>query len=389
MATLLLIVIYLSFIGLGIPDSLFGTAWPAVYAEFQLPISFASFVSVTICCGTIVSSVMSAKIIRLLGTNKVAAVSTAITAAALLGFSFSENLPAMCLCAVPLGLGAGAIDTALNNYVALHYSARVMSFLHCFFGIGVTISPFILSQVIGGKAGWRGGYRIAFIIQLAITALLACTLPVWGKVHPVTEAGPQKRTKDLRLGEIARIPGVKLMWVLFIASCAIECTCGNWASTFLVEYKHVPAERAARIVMFYYAGMTLGRLLSGLLAAKLDSWKIIRLGQITLGAALALLLLPGAPEVAAAALFLVGLGNGPLFPNFNYLTPRNFGEEASQSVMGTQMAASYVGIMAAPAVCGVLGQWIHMGIFPFYLAAFYLMMLAATRRVKRVLRATL
>lgn len=382
MATLLLIVIYLSFIGLGIPDSLFGTAWPAVYAEFQLPISFASFVSVTICCGTIVSSVMSAKIITLLGTNKVAAVSTAITAAALLGFSFSENLPAMCLCAVPLGLGAGAIDTALNNYVALHYSARVMSFLHCFFGIGVTISPFILSQVIGGKAGWRGGYRIAFIIQLAITALLACTLPVWGKVHPVTEAGPQKRTKDLRLGEIARIPGVKLMWVLFIASCAIECTCGNWASTFLVEVRHVTAEQAAGMVVFYYAGMALGRFLSGLLAARLDSWRIIGIGQAVLGAALAILLLPGTAWAAGIGLFLTGLGNGPMFPNFNYLTPRNFGKDVSQSVMGTQMAASYVGILAAPAICGVLGQAVHMGIFPIYLTVFYLIMLAAARKAK-------
>ena len=389
MAALLLIVIYLSFIGLGIPDSLFGTAWPAVYAEFQLPISFASFVSVTICCGTIVSSVMSAKIIRLLGTNRVAAISTAMTAAALLGFSFSGSLPAMCLWAIPLGLGAGAIDTALNNYVALHYSARVMSFLHCFFGIGVTISPFVLSQVIDGELGWRGGYRIAFGIQLAVTALLAVTLPVWGKVHPATEAGAQEQAKDLRLGEIARIPGVKLMWTLFIASCAIECTCGNWASTFLVEYKHVPAEQAARIVMFYYAGMALGRFLSGLLAARLDSWRIIGIGQAVLGAALAILLLPGAPWIAGTGLFLVGLGNGPLFPNFNYLTPKNFGEEASQSVMGTQMAASYVGIMVAPAVCGVLGQWIHMGIFPLYLAAFYLIMLAATRRIKRVLRVTL
>ena len=218
---------------------------------------------------------------------------------------------------------------------------------------------------------------------------LTVTLPVWRKVHQVPESGGQGGGRDLSLREIARIPGVKLMWSLFITSCAIECTCGNWASTFLVEYKHVPAERAARIVMFYYAGMALGRFLSGLLAAKLDSWRIIRLGQIVLGAALAALLLPGGAEIAAAALFLVGLGNGPLFPNFNYLTPRNFGEEASQSVMGTQMAASYAGIMVAPAVCGALGQWIHMGIFPLYLAAFYLMMLAATRRVKRVLRATL
>lgn len=385
MAALLLIVIYVSFIGLGIPDSLFGTAWPAIYGEFQLPISFASFVSVTICCGTIVSSMVSARVIRRLGTNKVSAISTAMTAAALLGFSFSGNLLVMCLWAVPLGLGAGAIDTALNNYVALHYSARVMSFLHCFFGVGVSISPFVLSLVISGELGWRGGYRIAFGIQLAITLLLVFTLPLWYKVHPPAEAGEQGGGRDLRLGEIARIPGVKLMWCLFITSCAIECTCGNWASTFLVEYKHVPAERAARIVMFYYVGMALGRFLSGVLASKLDSWKIIRLGQITLGGALAVLLLPGAPAIAAAALFLVGLGNGPLFPNFNYLTPRNFGEEASQSVMGTQMAASYVGIMAAPAVCGLLGQWLSMGIFPIYLAAFYLVMLLATRRLKRLL----
>ncbi len=384
MATLLLIVIYVSFIGLGIPDSLFGTAWPAIYGEFHLPISFASFVSVTICCGTIVSSVMSAKIIRLLGTNRVAAISTAMTAAALLGFSFSGSLPAMCLWAIPLGLGAGAIDTALNNYVALHYSARVISFLHCFFGIGVTISPFVLSQVIDGELGWRGGYRIAFGIQLAVTALLAVTLPVWGKVHPVTEAGAQEQAKDLRLGEIARIPGVKLMWTLFIASCAIECTCGNWASTFLVEVRHMAAEQAAGLVMLYYAGMALGRFLSGLLAARLDSWRIIGIGQAVLGAALAILLLPGAPWIAGTGLFLVGLGNGPLFPNFNYLTPRNFGQEASQAVMGTQMAASYAGILAAPAVCGVLGQAVHMGIFPVYLLVFYFIMLAASRKARLI-----
>lgn len=383
MATLLLIVIYVSFIGLGIPDSLFGTAWPAIYTEFQLPISFASFVSVTICCGTIVSSMMSAKVIRRLGTNRVAAVSTAMTAAALLGFSFSGNLLVMCLCAVPLGLGAGAIDTALNNYVALHYSARVMSFLHCFFGIGVTISPFVLSLVIDSGLGWRGGYRIAFGIQAAITLLLAVTLPVWGKVHPVS-AG-EEQVRDLSLREVARIPGVKLMWFLFIASCAIECTCGNWASTFLVEHKGLGAERAAGIVTFHYMGMALGRFLSGVAASRLDSWRIIRLGQITLGGAMVILLIPGPAWPAAAGLFLVGLGNGPMFPNFNYLTPRNFGADVSQAVIGTQMAASYVGIMLAPAVCGLLGQWINMGVFPFYLAFFYLLMLAATRRVRRVL----
>ncbi len=384
MATILLTVIYIAFIGLGIPDSLFGTAWPAIYTEFHLPISCASLVSATICCGTIASSMLSARVIRRFGTNVVSAVSTALTAAALLGFSFSENLLAVCLLAIPLGLGAGAIDTALNNYVAIHYSARVMSFLHCFYGVGVSVSPFVLSLVIGGKSGWRGGYRIAFGIQLAITLLLVVTLPVWHKVHGPSETAEGGGARDLTLGEIARIPGVKLMWTLFIASCAIECTCGNWASTFLVEYKHTPPERAARIVMFYYVGMALGRFLSGLLAAKLDSWRIIRLGEMTLGIALAVLLLPGSPPLAAAGLFLVGLGNGPLFPNFNYLTPQNFGEEASQSVMGTQMAAAYGGIMIAPAVCGLLGQRFTMGIFPFYLIAFYLVMLLAARQMKRL-----
>ena len=385
MATLLLIVIYISFIGLGIPDSLFGAAWPAIYSEFQLPISYASFVSVTVCCGTVVSSVASAKVIRWLGTNKVAAISTALTAAALLGFSFSGSLPVMVLCAIPLGLGAGAIDTALNSYVSLHYSASHMSFLHCFFGVGVSASPFILSQVIDGPLGWRGGYRIAFCLQLAIAALLAATLPVWKKVHGPEGGGERAAARSLSLREAARLPGVKLMWCLFITSCAIECTCGNWASTFLVEVKRVPPERAAGMVMFYYVGMALGRLLSGLLAVRMDSWQIIGLGEAVLGAALALLLLPAAPAVAGAALFLVGLGNGPMFPNFNYLTPRNFGQENAQAVMGTQMAASYVGIMLAPAACGLLGQAVHMGIFPVYLLAFYLVMVASVRRARRTL----
>lgn len=388
MAAILLVVIYIAFIGLGIPDSLFGTAWPAIYSEFRLPISYASFVSVIICCGTIVSSISSARVIRRFGTNVVSAASTAMTAAALLGFSFSGSLLPMCLLAVPLGLGAGAIDTALNNYVAVHYSARVMSFLHCFYGVGVSVSPFILSMVIGGESGWRGGYRIAFGIQLAITLLLAATLPVWRKVHGTSETAEGGNARDLTLREIARIPGVKLMWTLFIASCAIECTCGNWASTFLVEYKHMEPELAARAVMFYYAGMALGRFLSGLLAAKLDSWRIIRLGQITLGLALGVLLIPGGAAPAACGLFLIGLGNGPLFPNFNYLTPQNFGEEASQSVMGTQMAAAYAGIMTAPAACGLLGQRFTMGIFPFYLIFFYLVMLYAARRMKRLKRIT-
>lgn len=384
MTTLLLFIIYIAFIGLGIPDSLFGTAWPAIYSEFNLPISFAGFVTIIISCGTVISSMLSAKIINRFGTDKVSAFSTAATAAALAGFSFCGSLWMFCLFAIPLGLGAGAIDTALNNYVAVHYSSTHMSFLHCFYGIGVSASPYIMSLVIGGKSGWRGGYRAAFIIQLCIALLLFFTLPVWKKVKPQKDEG-QQGVKTLTLKETVKIPGVSIMCCLFIATCAIECTCGGWGSTFLVEYKYIAAGQAAQIVMFYYIGMAAGRFLSGVLAAWLNSWQIIKIGQGVLGAALILLMLPLSPAVSAAGLFLVGLGNGPLFPNFNYLTPQNFGEDVSQSVMGTQMAAAYVGIMLAPAACGILGQFINMGIFPVYLLIFYLIMVAATRKVKCVL----
>lgn len=386
MVTFLLFLIYIAFIGLGIPDSLFGTAWPAIYAEFHLPISYASFVTVIVSCGTIISSMVSARVIERFGTNKVSAFSTGLTAAALLGFSFSGSLIPMCLCAVPLGLGAGAIDTALNNYVALHYSATHMSFLHCFYGIGVSVSPYILSLVISGKYGWRGGYRIAFGIQLFIALLLVFTLPVWKKAHGQEKKASADTAGSLTLKEIVRLPGVRLMWLLFITSCAIECTCGGWGSTFLVEYKHMAPDRAAQMVMYYYIGMALGRFLSGLMAMRLSSWQIIGIGQGVLGAALFLLLLPASPYLSAAGLFLVGLGNGPLFPNFNYLTPQNFGEDASQSVIGTQMAAAYLGIMLAPALCGILAQFMGMWIFPFYLLAFYLIMVFATIKAVRLFR---
>ena len=228
MATALLIIIYIAFIGLGIPDSLFGTAWPAIYSEFELPISFGSFVTIIISCGTVLSSVISSKIISRLGTNKVSAYSTLLTALALLGFSFAPNLWVMCFWAIILGVGAGAIDVALNNYVAIHYSATHMSFLHCFYGVGVSVSPYILSLVIAGNFGWRGGYRIAFAIQLIITLLLFLSLPLWRKAHGGENESEENTHKDLSFGSVLKIPGVKMMCSLFIASCAIECTCGGW-----------------------------------------------------------------------------------------------------------------------------------------------------------------
>lgn len=383
---LLLGIIYVSFIGLGIPDSLFGTAWPAIYTEFHLPISYASFVNVIVSCGTVFSSLISANLIKRFGTNKVTTFSTLLTAIGLIGFAFAPGLWVMCILAIVLGIGAGAIDVALNNYVSLHYSATHMSFLHCFYGIGVSISPYILSLVMSSSNGWRGGYRTTFFIQSAIFLLLLVTLPLWKKVESSKQDTYVPEMKTLSFREAIKIPGVKSMCLLFITSCAIECSCGNWGSTFLVEYKHLPAEYAAKIIMFYYIGIALSRFLSGILATKLHSWTIIQIGEVTLGIALILLLLPTSPMLSTLGMFLIGLGNGPLFPNFNYLTPENFGVHVSQSIMGVQMSSAYIGIMLAPMFCGILGQTFGMKIFPIYLLLFYCIMLPVTMKAKNLLK---
>lgn len=386
MASFLLFVIYIAFIGLGLPDSLFGTAWPAIYADFDLPISYGSLITSTVACGTIVSSLISARLIHKFGTSKVAAVSTLLTAVALIGFSFSSNIWFMMLLAIPLGLGAGAIDVALNNYVALHYSAKQMSFLHCFYGIGVSVSPYVLSLVISGENGWRNGYRIAFLIQIAISILLLASLPVWKKVSKTKGSVDVGETKSLTVRETLKIPGVKSMCVLFFLTCVIECSCSGWGSTYLVEYKNMTAEQAASVVLFYFVGMALGRFLSGVIADKLHSWKIIMIGELVLGVAVLLLVIPGPAILSSIGLFMIGLGNGPLFPNFNYLAPESFGKDVSESVISLQMASAYVGILAGPLLCGLLGQSLGMFVFPFYIICAFAVMVVMTAWAQRLLK---
>ena len=386
MGTLLLIIIYIAFIGLGLPDSMFGTAWPAIYTDFELPISFGSFVTATVSCGTIISSLISSRLIAKLGTSKVAAFSTLLTAAALIGFSFAPNIFFMVLLSVPLGIGAGAIDVALNNYVALHYSASQMSFLHCFYGIGVSVSPYVLSLVIAGENGWRNGYRITFIIQMCIAALLFVTLPLWKKVSHTSCDESDTPSKALSPRKTLKIPGVKHMCALFFITCTIECTCSGWGSTFLVEYKKMSAEKAAEVILLYFIGIAVGRFLSGVVASKLSSWSIIRIGMCILAAAVIMLFIPGSPYLSAAAFFLIGLGNGPMFPNYNYMAPENFGKEVSQSVISIQMATAYVGIMIGPLICGLLGQAVGMIVFPFYIALFFAAMLIITVSAGKVLK---
>ncbi len=374
MATFLIAVIYAAFIGLGLPDSLFGTAWPSIYTEFGLPIVFGSFESAICFVGTFLSSLMSARLIKRFGTAKLTAGCTLLTGVSLMGFGFAGAFPVLLVLAIPLGLGAGSIDTALNNYVAIHYSASRMSFLHCFYGVGVTISPFILALVFRHGMNWRVGYRAASGIQLFLALMLILSIPVWKKVH-----GGEKISEDkfetLTIKQAAAIKGVKIMWLLFVCTCAIEMSVGNWSSTYMVEHLQLSQEFAARAMTFYYLGMTLGRFLSGILARKLHSWQIIKIGLIVMAVALGTLLLTTNGIVAMGALMLIGLGNGPMFPNFNYLTPENFGEEKSPAIIGTQMAAANISIVTLPVLCGLLGQLFGMWIFPFYLIVCFIAML--------------
>lgn len=385
MATLLLIVIFLAFIGLGIPDSLFGAAWPAIYPEFGVPVSLASSVTLLTFGCTVISSLVSARVINRFGTGLVTLVSTAMTAVSLLGFSLSNSLWWLCLLALPLGLGAGAIDTGLNNFVALHYNATHMSFLHCFYGVGVSVSPFLMSLALADNNNWRGGYRMAAMLQIGITLAVLLALPLWKRVQKTNATEDEVTPRDLPLKTQLKMPTVLAVCGLFISSVAIEYTCGTWGSTFLVNAHGLTAEAAARMVTVYYIGMTLGRFLSGVLATRLKPWRLIQIGQCGVALAIALLFIPS-PVTAAIGLFLVGLGNGPFFPNIVFLTPRNFGADVSQSVMGTQFAASYVGTLALPPLFGVLAQVIGAHVLPWFLLVLFALLLFCMTRMVSLLK---
>ncbi len=373
MTAVLLVVIYIAFIGLGIPDSLFGAAWPAIYTEMNIPVSWANFVTIIISAGTIVSSLFSSKLINYLGTAKITAVSTTITAVALYGFSCSKNIIWMCIFSVPLGLGAGAIDTALNNYVALHYKAVHMNFLHCFYGIGVSLSPFLMSLALSDNS-WRSGYKTVFLFQICIAILTIISIPLWKKVQYSSKMINTENGKTVVFSKLLKNKKVRMSCMSFFGSCGLEYTCGVWGSTFLVISRGVPADIAAFLITFYYVGMALGRFLSGILSISINSTRIIKLGQAITLAAIIIIVLPFPAYVSGIALFMIGLGNGPVFPNMLHLTPENFGKDISQSVMGVQMAAAYFGIMLSPALFGLISQNISASLFLYYLLIMFAIM---------------
>ncbi len=373
MVTLLLIVVYIAFIGLGIPDSVFGTAWPLLYRDLGIPVSFGGFVSMTTCVCTIISSLFSARLIRRFGTGKVTAVSTAMTAFALLGFSFSQNVVWLFALALPLGFGAGAIDSGLNNFVALHFDGRVMNFLHCFYGVGIALSPYLMSFPLK-NGDWRGGYRLAFVVQISITVVTIAALPLWKKFGDSDESGGGEQ-KSLSLRQIISLRGIAFSALAFTFSCAVEGICNQWANTFLVDSRGLSPDFAARTVTFYYVGMALGRFLSGVAAKKFSSWQIVGAGCAVFIPAALLLNFATVDVLVGLGLFCVGLGNGPVFPNLVHLTPQSFGAENSQAVMGAQLAAAYAGSMVFPPL---FGATLGVGFFTVSLSVLFCLIVAMT-----------
>ena len=383
MFSLLLAIIYLSFISLGLPDSLLGSAWPVMRVQLAAPLSFAGVISMIIAAGTIVSSLLSERLTRRLGTGLVTAGSVALTAAALFGFSVSPSLAALCLWAVPYGLGAGAIDAALNNYVALHYSSRHMSWLHCFWGVGASISPYIMAAALSRTGQWQLGYRAVSLIQIVLTVLLFLSLPLWRKTAAGEPAGDNAPLLGLR-GAV-RIPGVPNILLAFFAYCGAETTAGLWASSYLAGVRGVAPETAAGFASLFYLGITFDRFLNGFVADRLGDRRMIRIGALVMGAGTLLILLPlPSPLPALAGLLIFGLGCAPVYPSIIHATPLNFGAEKSQAIIGVQMASAYVGTTFMPPLFGLLANAISLRLFPLFLAALLLLLAVMTEKLNRL-----
>lgn len=386
MTTLLLILIYVAFISLGLPDAILGSAWPLLYQELGVSVSWAGILTMIVSGGTILSSFFSAKVIARFGTGKVTAVSVAMTAAGLLGYCLSPGFFWLCLFAVPLGLGAGAVDSALNNFVALHYKAAHMNWLHCFWGIGATAGPFLMSFFLRKENGWRMGYAAIGILQCVLVVVLLVSLPVWKRFEKGDAAADQEEGgKKAGLPVLLKMPGAKPALLSFFSYCAVELSTGLWSSTWLVREKGLTAENAARWVSLFYMGITVGRALAGFLAIKFNNKQMIRIGEAICILGCVFTALPGWTGFAFMGLILIGLGCAPVYPAMLHDTPNRFGREMSQGIMGIQMATAYVGSTFMPPVLGILGKTLGFAVHPFFLLALAVLMLLTSETVNRIL----
>lgn len=390
MFSLLLVIIYIAFISLGLPDSLLGSAWPVIRIEFGAELSLQGIISMIISAATIVSSLMSDRLNRRLGTGKVVSISVLLTAVSLFGFSRANSVAMMFIIAVPYGLGAGAIDAALNNYVAIHYSARHMSWLHCCWGVGAAISPYIMSTCIAQNFGWRNGYLTVSVIQIIITILMFAALPLWKK-DSKTDSNDEKASKPMGILDVFKIKGVIYILIAFFCYCSFEWTTGLWTASYFKEYKGMSPEDAASYASLFYLGLTGGRFLNGFIANKLGDKLIIRYGLIITALGIVMLLVPfGSIVFSVAGLLVIGIGCAPIYPSVIHSTPVYFGKENSQAIVGIQMACAYIGSTFMPYVFGIIAQNISIGLYPlfllFFVAATFLMTEVLNRTMKKVVK---
>lgn len=403
MYSLLLAIIYIAFVSLGLPDALVGAGWPVMQQDLGVPVAFAGIITMIIASGTIFSSLASERVTRRFGAGVVTAVSVGMTAAALVGFSVSDSFWMLCLWAIPYGMGAGAVDAALNNYVALHYAARHMNWLHCFWGVGASISPFIMSYVLTSGLGWSSAYRVVGLTQAVLTFVLLLSLPLWGKVNPVVPSGHVAESQEadgagseqpgesgkgsthVPLAQALRIPGVVLILIAFFAYCAVESTSILWASTYLVADRGVAPATAAAFASLFLLGITAGRFLAGFFADRVGDRALIRGGFVCVGIGVVMLALPlETTVVALVGLVVAGLGAAPIYPAIVHSTPVNFGRRNSQAIIGIQMAAAYTGSTLAPPIFGLLSTWTGMWILPLFLAVLVALGLLMSERLNRI-----
>lgn len=381
MTTLLLLIIYLAFISLGLPDSMLGAAWPLMRIELGLPLSGAGLISMIVTMGTIVSSLLTGWLIRKLGTGLLTTLSVLTTALALLGYSFTTNYLWLCLMAVPMGLGAGAVDAGLNDFVARNYSSRHMSWLHAFWGVGATSGPLLMAWMISLTSRWQNGYRLVSIVQFVLVGLLFFSLPLWKNHHKNEQSQAQAEWSN---GSLLKLPGLIPALVGFFAYCALELTAGLWFASYLVQMRSVRPETATAWAAAYYFGIMAGRLINGFLTLRFSSKTLIRAGQVSILLGILLLFLPG-NLFSLIGLLLVGLGCAPIYPSMLHETPQRFGEENSSRLMGIQMASAYVGLTVMPPLVGLLANRWSLVIFPYSLLILLILMVLGSERVNQII----
>ena len=384
MISLLLELIYISFISLGLPDALLGAAWPTMCLEFGAPVSLAGVIAVTIAAGTVVSSLLSDRLTLWLGSGKVTAFSVGLTALALYGFSVSTEYWHLLIWAVPYGLGAGSVDASLNNYVAVHYASRHMSWLHCMWGVGASIGPYVLGSALTRGMTWNTGYRYIALFQVCLTAVLFLSLPLWKNRRKDTSEGNTAPRAPLRLRQIFHIPGAKEVLIAFFCYCAAEQTTILWGSTYLVHHCGMAEDTAAGFGSLFLIGITLGRFLNGFLTYALSDKTLIRLGQGIMLLGVTVMLLPLSAWGAMAGLLLIGLGCAPIYPCVIHSTPEHFGEENSQAIIGVQMAAAYTGVCLMPPLFGLLANHISVSLLPIYVGGITVLMILMCEGLNRL-----